>query len=214
MYYKVLIIDDNHSFIDSLKFSLEKYHFQYDHAFKFHAGLSKIEQNGSLIKRSVLNKIDDFNTKIITLENSETIIDSSNLPDFPVLPPNFSSLVDANGYFLIIIEHDSENMMKGLDFIQQVVKSNPYFQVDDFVLLTHRFSEIKTQAAKYKIPCFDKRMTNEDFHNHLIKKIKSMGQQIEQSGEIYRIFTTYKSKYFQDSTPVTKKKTSSTKKKV
>ncbi len=179
MNLRVLIIDDNHSFVDSLKFSLNKYGFHYDSVLSFKNGLEKIQLNQYLFRKENISHIETFEKKFSEIDLDQKDLNRKEMTFLSKTKKYFSEAINERGYFLIILDQDTESLFKGTDFILQVLQNNPDFLPYDFLLLTNRISEVVPTAAKLRIAAYEKNINSDKINEFIIKKMKATKEKIE-----------------------------------
>lgn len=157
MTFKVLIVEDNHSFIDSLKVMLRDLPLDFVQAYRYNDALALLQKNGSW------NKHYDAET-IAETKADEEKKDSKKRATTP------SSLFNEGGVFMAIIEQNTETNMKGVDFIQHVVRHFPGLSESDFVLLTHRLETVPQRS--YGFPVLEKPLRAAQIRQLVLQKIK------------------------------------------
>lgn len=147
MSYRVLIIDDNHSFIDSLQVMLKDFAFQYDHSLRFQEGERKIRESGLYINRGVLQKLTELDSA--TQRETPKKKSEEETPVEPIEPVSIEidgQPFNNNGYFLILVEQNTESSLKGLDFIQTLTRQGIGISESDFILMTDRPDALEAKA--------------------------------------------------------------------
>lgn len=191
MLHKVLIIDDNHSFIDSLTVILKDFSFQYDSAFRFQEATQKIEKNGSLMRRSVSKKLFNFEEEVKEFEaqvdlinkkkNNEEEVEINEELVAPEVPQIKEGLLNPMGYSLIIVEQDTETSLKGLNFIKNIIRINPEWDESDFIILTSKPDQIEAEAKQAGVSILEKPLKQNPFRQLVGKRIKSIEAEIERA---------------------------------
>jgi hypothetical protein len=161
--FKVLIIEDNHSFIDSLKVMLRDLPLDFNQAFRYTDALAIIEKNGVFY-----NKQADEATQIVA-EQVEAIIDAATTGKKRGSVPA-PKLYNDGGVLLIIVEQNTETSMKGTDFIGHAVRKFPGLSESDFILLTHRLELVP--AKNYAFPVLEKPLRALQIRQAVALKIK------------------------------------------
>jgi len=150
MTFKVLIVDDNHSFIDSLKVMLRDMQIDFVHAFRFGDALAHLESHGTFYVR----------------EPAE-----DNIERTP------KKLYNEGGIFLVIVEQNTESSMKGTDFIAHAVKKYPGLTEADFILLTHRLEQVPTKTPVF--PVIEKPLRTPQVRQIAAQKLKAAQDTVE-----------------------------------
>ncbi len=163
MTFKVLIIEDNHSFIDSLKVMLRDLPLDFVHAFRYTDAQAIIEKHGVFY-----NKQAEDATQIAA-EQVEAIIDAATTGKKRASVPT-AKLYNPGGVFLIIVEQNTETSMKGTDFIGHAVRKFPGISESDFILLTHRLELVP--AKNYVFPVLEKPLRAPQIRQAVAVKLK------------------------------------------
>lgn len=157
MTFKILIIEDNHSFIDSLKVMLRDLPLDFVQAYRYNDALALLQKNGTW------NKHYDAET-MAEVKAGEEKKGSKKRAINP------STLFNEGGVFMVIIEQNTETNMKGVDFIQHVVRHFPGLSESDFVLLTHRLETVPQRS--YGFPVLEKPLRAAQIRQLVLQKIK------------------------------------------
>lgn len=155
MTFKVLIIEDNHSFIDTLKVMLRDLPLDFSHAYRYNDALAILERDGVFYNRQ--------ETAAEAVEASETPARKKG-SSAPV------SLYNENGVFLVIVEQNTETNMKGTDFVTHAIRKYPGLSESDFILLTHRLDAVPTR--NYGFPVIEKPLRAPQIRQAVLQKIK------------------------------------------
>lgn len=164
MTFKVLIIEDNHSFIDSLKVMLRDLPLDFTHAFRYTDALTIIGKNGVFFNR------DAQDATQIAAEQVEAIIDAAATGRKRGTIPA-AKLFNDGGVFLVIVEQNTETSMKGTDFINHAVRKFPGLTEADFILLTHRLELVP--AKNYAFPVLEKPLRAPQIRQAVAQKLKA-----------------------------------------
>ncbi len=175
MIYKVLIIDDNHSYIDTLKVNLSAFPFHYESAFKFQVAEKMLREAGSFIDRdteSVLLEYFEKTGQLGTDKKKAAVVDEDKIIPAPTVKGGpFRSA----GYLLVIVEQNTERNIKGLDFIDEVVRTVPGFCRADFILLASSLTPaIVSRAAEMGIPVFEKPLRGKETNSLFSEKMEQL----------------------------------------
>ncbi len=155
MTFKVLIIEDNHSFIDTLKVMLRDLPLDFCHAYRYNDALAILEKDGVFYNRQ------------------ESAAEPGTAADAPAkmkVAGAAGSLYNENGVFLIIVEQNTETNMKGTDFITHAIRKYPGLSESDFILLTHRLDAVPTRS--YGFPVIEKPLRAPQIRQAVLLKIK------------------------------------------
>lgn len=163
MTFKVLIIEDNHSFIDSLKVMLRDLPLDFAHAFRYNDALAIMEKSGI------------FHNRQTPVTDSGT--DAESAPAAPAVTETVKKRgghepkpYHEGGVFLVIVEQNTESSMKGTDFIAHATRKFPQLAEGDFILLTHRIELVP--AKNYNFPILEKPMRAPQIRQIVQQKIK------------------------------------------
>ncbi len=187
---KILIIDDNHSFIDALKYMLRDLPLVFESAFRFQEAYNKISQNGRFFDQSVVELILEFETALKSYEAAkETLLkepkkknpsaeeetqkkmDELIMPEFPSIQSN---LFQDDGYSLVIVEYDTEVSVKGMQFIRDLVENGKGWKYADFILTTNRFNELKSTGDSLGLVVLEKPLKSPQLVAVIQEKIRAM----------------------------------------
>lgn len=157
MTFKVLIIEDNHSFIDSLKVMLRDLPLDFAHAFRYNDALAIMEKSGIFHNRPT---------------------PSGEATESPAVAPepvkkrgsHDPKPYHEGGVFLVIVEQNTESSMKGTDFIAHATRKFPQLAESDFILLTHRIEAVP--AKNYIFPILEKPLRAPQIRQVVQQKIK------------------------------------------
>jgi hypothetical protein len=195
----VLIIDDNHSFVDSLKVMLSEFRFQYTSVFRFEAAEEKLLA-GAFIDRTAVETMKEFNSsfKNWLLQDEEMRASkrtSEPLPPLPALPEIAGRPVNEEGYFLIIVEQDTENSYKGLDFIQNLISKRTGFDASSFLLFTSHLAGVEEAALASRISVLDKHAKGPVIKAFLNGKLREVAEALSLADQVYEDFLKLKDIY-------------------
>jgi CheY-like chemotaxis protein len=155
MTFKVLIIEDNHSFIDTLKVMLRDLPLDFSHAYRYNDALAILEKHGIFYNRQ------------------ETAAEITEANEAPVKKKDAAAqapLYNDHGIFLIIVEQNTETSMKGTDFVAHAIRKHPGLSESDFILLTHRLDAVPTR--NYGFPVFEKPLRAPQIRQAVLQKIR------------------------------------------
>ncbi len=189
MLHKVLIIDDNHSFIDSLSVILKEYSFQYDSAFRFQEAAAKIEKNGNLLNRAVVQQLFDFDESLKVWEaqlekNAKREGEGGAVEAFgepPEVPTVNGNFLNEQGYSLVIVEQDTETSLKGIEFIKSLCRNSDSWHESDFLILTSRADLYEAEAKANGIAMLEKPIKASALRQLTEQRIKNLETTIERS---------------------------------
>lgn len=167
MTFKVLIIEDNHSFIDSLKVMLRDLPLDFTQAYRYNDALAILEKSGIFYNRH---------------EQAAATTDSGSAADAPAGKKSRQAapapLFNDGGVFLLIIEQNTETNMKGTDFVTHAIRKFPGLSEGDFILLTHRLDAVPTR--NYGFPVIEKPLRAPQIRQIVLQKIKQAQDITEQ----------------------------------
>lgn len=163
MTFKVLIIEDNHSFIDSLKVMLRDLPLDFSHAFRYADAIALIDKIGVFPIHQAQGAIE------VATEQVEAMIGAAESGKKKGNPPT-PKLYNEAGIFLFIIEQNTETNMKGIDFIAHAVKKYPGLSEGDFILLTHRIESLPTK--NFVFPVIEKPLRAPQIRQVVAQRIK------------------------------------------
>jgi CheY-like chemotaxis protein len=171
MTFKVLIIEDNHSFIDSLKVMLRDLPLDFVQAFRYADAQMIMEKSGIFHNRSA--EAAPTETPMATAEALVESVTAGKKKPLPETP----ALYNAGGVFTVIVEQNTESSMKGTDFISHVVRKYPALSESDFILLTHRLELVPTK--QYAYPVLEKPLRAPQIRQILAQRIKQAQEIVE-----------------------------------
>lgn len=163
MTFKVLIIEDNHSFIDSLKVMLRDLPLDFSHAFRYNDALAIMEKAGIFHNRPMPAAEGEAGPVV-----AEPVKKRGNHEPKPY---------HEGGVFLVIVEQNTESSMKGTDFIAHAVRKFPQLTENDFILLTHRIELVP--AKNYTFPILEKPLRAPQIRQVVQQKIKQVQDLID-----------------------------------
>jgi hypothetical protein len=144
MTFKVLIIEDNHSFIDSLKVMLRDLPLDFAQAFRFNDAVALLDKTGVFYNRQTPDKPEE-----IVANEVEAATAAIKKPKEKAA--TMAKLYNEGGVFLVIVEQNTESSMKGTDFVAHAVKRYPGLAESDFVILTHRLDAVPQRAHGFPV---------------------------------------------------------------
>ena len=164
MTFKVLIIEDNHSFIDSLKVMLRDLPLDFSHAFRYTDAQAIIEKTGVFYNKEA------HDAAQVAAEQVEAIIEATTTGKKRAAVPT-PKLFNNGGVFLVIVEQNTETSMKGTDFIGHAIRKFPGLSESDFILLTHRLELVP--AKNYVFPVLEKPLRAPQIRQAVAQKLKA-----------------------------------------
>ncbi len=187
---KILIIDDNHSFIDTLKYMLRDLPLVFESAFRFQEALNKISQNGRFLDGQALESILEFETSLrsyeaekenlqkepkkknpVAEEETQKKLNELVMPEFPSIQAN---PFQDDGYSLLIVEYDTEVSVKGMQFIRDLVGNGRGWKYADFILTTNRFNELKPMGDSLGMVVLEKPLKGPQLIAVIQEKLRAM----------------------------------------
>ena len=175
MTFKVLIIEDNHSFIDSLKVMLRDMPLDFNHAFRYSDALNIIEKYGVFHNKQAEDPAQ------IAAEQVEAIIDAAATGKRRSAIPE-KKLYNDGGVFLIIVEQNTETSMKGTDFIGHAVRKFPGISESDFIVLTHRLELVP--AKNFNFPVLEKPLRAPQIRQAVALKLKQAQDLVDMQARV------------------------------
>lgn len=154
--FRILIVEDNHSFIDTLKVMLRDLPLDFCHAYRYNDALAILEKDGIFYNR----------------QESATAETLSKKKGKAIEPPS-----NQNGIFLIIVEQNTETSMKGTDFVAHAIRKFAGLNESDFILLTHRLDAVPTR--NYGFPVMEKPLRAPQIRQIILQKIKQAQEFVE-----------------------------------
>lgn len=164
MTFKVLIIEDNHSFIDSLKVMLRDLPLDFSHAFRYSDALAIMEKAGIFHNRQPTT-LDPAGVAVEQAEAIAAIAETGKKRGSHEPKP-----YNEGGVFMVIVEQNTESSMKGTDFIAHATRKFPQLSDSDFILLTHRIELVP--AKNYNFPVLEKPLRAPQIRQLVQQKIK------------------------------------------
>lgn len=161
MTFKVLIIEDNHSFIDSLKVMLRDLPLDFNHTFRYNDALAIMEKSGIFHNRQIATVDPTGEQQPPVAAATETGKKRTSHEPKPY---------HEGGVFLVIVEQNTESSMKGTDFIAHATRKFPQLADSDFILLTHRIELVP--AKNYNFPVLEKPLRAPQIRQIVQQKIK------------------------------------------
>lgn len=181
--YKILIIDDNHSFIDSLKLSLREFKLHVESAYKYENAKKLLSKSGPYFNEQTLaqmieykSTMDEYTKELKESAKNKAQEDQNKTASEPnpikIKTPPFQD----KGYSLIIIEYDTEASTKGTQFINDMIQHQKGWNTEDFILLTSNESKVEQALGKMNVPIFEKPIKQNALKNLIQKKINKWEQ--------------------------------------
>ncbi|MDH5720583.1 MAG: hypothetical protein OEZ13_08170 [Spirochaetia bacterium] len=189
--YKVLIIDDNHSFIDSLKVMLNEFPFQFESEFRFIDAEKIIREFDSYINRTEIDKINLYQqlkkseTQKEEESNQEDAKEKNKKPSHEIEKPILKKApINDEGFMFILIEQDTERSLKGLEFIKNILSTCSNFRPEDFILFSTQPNTIEKEALKSGILLIEKPIKYPLLKQNLRLRLKKAEEIVKQCGSI------------------------------
>ena len=178
---KVLLIDDNHSFIDMFKNLVLPLRLKVDAVQKYRPALELLAQNGEFLNQKEYQKLIQFSQKQTRAakEKDEEAKGNSGDPEKMVIT---DPLYREEGYFLIVVEQDTEASIKGVDFIRDQLSRNGQFTPDNFILLTGNEDKVESAAKKLGVAVFEKPLKRSNVLNAIQARVQKL-EQIKSTAE-------------------------------
>lgn len=183
--YRVLIVDDNHSFVDSLMVMLRDLPLQFDYAFRLREAEEKIQRYKSYINHSSLKQVIDFKNKINDWSNQNEMNGSTEQLPRPIAPILTEKPLNNEGFGLIIVEQNVETSIKGLQFIQNSIRLNKNLTPKEFILLCSNASDIESDAKMAGITVLEKPIRQQLVRQFVQQRIKQLDQLVSEINEMF-----------------------------
>lgn len=183
MNHRILMIDDNHSFVDTLQVTLKGLPLDFDSVFSYFDGEKALVENGPRINQKECAKVLNLAQKIELQDKQKN---DKAFVDKPVdlFPPLFLP----QGFSLILVEQDTEPGRKGLDFIQNILRQMPNFSANLFWLLTSKPTLVEEKAKALGIAVFEKPVKNQQIRSLIQAHIQRLE---EQEAKVQQILEKY-----------------------
>lgn len=162
---KVLIIDDNHSFIDLLKNALKPFRFHMESYYRFSEARETLQKNGCYLNQGHVYTILKYNDAVSKSGEKEN-------PRPPLLN---GPLINPNGYALVFLEYDAEASLKGTHFIQEILRNHKEWSEKNFILLSSNPDKVEPLARKMKVAFAEKPVKKEQ----LMRMVQDVVRSIE-----------------------------------
>ncbi|MES0491755.1 MAG: hypothetical protein ABUK01_17290 [Leptospirales bacterium] len=181
--YKILVIDDNHSFIDSFKVMLKDFPLQIESTYKFQNARTMLGQAGNYKNVLELQELLSYQTSLDGHKKEVEVLQKGKnssedgmveLPKEPERPEVYRPPFNTEGYLFVIAEYDTESGIKGTQFIQEVIRSDSSWQYEDFILLTTKLDSIESTVKALNVATFEKPIKQNNFKNLIADKIQQM----------------------------------------
>lgn len=177
MTFKVLIIEDNHSFIDSLKVMLRDLPLDFAQAFRYNDAIQLMDKTGVFYNRLQVEKPGQ-----LAADEAGAVIEA--VKSGKEKPSQPAKLFNEGGVFLVIVEQNTESSMKGTDFVAHAVKRYPGLAESDFVILTHRMDAIPQRTHGF--PVLEKPLRAVQIRQILTQKIKQAQDMVDMQDRVVR----------------------------
>ena len=191
MSFKILILDDNHSFIDLLKLRLAPYVFRFDTAFRYEQAANQIKKNKVFFSNSLIDQVQNITPELERWFESDQKGPSPKLSRKLML---LDDLTNQKGYSMIIVENRAERVPKGVDFIRSILSMNQDFQSTDFLLFVDNLNQFENEAKRWEIPVFQKDIRNRMLYEFIDKKVAEMVKRTEEINELQKRFFVLRSR--------------------
>jgi CheY-like chemotaxis protein len=185
MTFKVLIIEDNHSFIDSLKVMLRDLPLDFVQAFRYNDAIQLMDKTGVFYNRLLGEKPEN-----LAADEAGAVIQAVKASREKPSQP--AKLFHEGGVFLVIVEQNTETSMKGTDFVAHAVKRYPGLAESDFVILTHRMDAIPQRTHGF--PVLEKPLRAVQLRQILTQKIKQAQDMVDMQDRVVREKTDHAEK--------------------
>ena len=191
MSFKILILDDNHSFIDLLKLRLAPYVFRFDTAFRYEQAEEQIKKNNGFFSNSLIDQVKNTTSEL------ERWFESDQKGPAPKISRKLmllDDLANQKGYSMIIVENRAERVPKGVDFIRSMLSMHQDFQSTDFLLFVDDLNQFESEAKRWEIPVFQKDIRNRMFYDFIDKKVAEIVKRTEEVNELQKKFSVLRSR--------------------
>ena len=195
---KVLIIDDNYSFIELLRSKLSPFLFQFDAAHHFEQAERKLNSNRSIFNKNLYNSITAKAEEFQRWKNSGQ---NGPSPKLNSKLKKIKNVLNPEGYSLIFVENRTEHVSGGIKFINDMASTIKDFEIDQFILLTNRLKEVEEEASQFKIPCFDKEIRNQKLFKFIKQKVEELEGRVQRENLMFNWFQELKELQSVDTTP-------------
>ena len=186
---KVLIIDDNYSFIELLRSKLSLFPFQFDTAHHFEQAERKLNSNRSVFNTSLYSSV---SSKAEELQRWKQSGQTGLPPRLNSKLKKIKSILNPEGYSLIFVENRTEHISRGIKFIKDMVSTIKDFEIDQFILLTNHLKEVEDEASQFKIPCFEKEIRNQKLFKFIKQKVEELEARIQREALVFNWFQELK----------------------
>lgn len=155
---------------------------QYESAFRFQEAQAKIEEKGCFFNRAEKARLDKLINQTNELadknqeKDSEEKKEISEIKVEDLIEKDIVSPFNEEGFFLILVEHDTENNTKGLDFIHNMLHGSQKgcWSEADFLLMTSRPTAIHEKAQTANIQTLEKPIQANHLKQIVLQKLKTM----------------------------------------
>ena len=185
MDFRVLVLDDNHSFVDLLKMKLGKFPLYFDAVFRHEQASLQIQKYGSFFSDELIEEV-----KVAVTHLQEWTDDNNDVISYPKLNRklmNLDNIYNPDGYFMMIIEDKVERLPKGVEFIRNVISMNPCFRSEDFILFVDHSRKLDL-IKENTIPVFLKDIRNTDIYQFVDAKVQKTRKKIQTLEELLKNF--------------------------
>lgn len=177
---RIFIIDDNHSQVDSIKVMLQDIPLQYESAFRFQEARNKLETKGAFFNQAHYNQLEYLVQEIEKQPEVENEKDEKiKNEEIETLKQELEDPFNEEGICLILVEHDTENNTKGMDFIQNMLQRQDAWTEKDFVLMTSRPELVQKKAQDAGVFVLEKPIQYDVLKQVILQKIKTIQENQE-----------------------------------
>ena len=191
MSFKILILDDNHSFIDLLKLRLSPYVFRFDTAFRYEQAEEQIKKNKGVFSNNLIDQVKNATSELERWFESDQKGPSPKISRKLML---LDDLTNQKGYSMIIVENRADRIPKGVEFIRSILSMHQDFQSTDFLLFVDDLNQFESEAKRWEIPVFQKDIRNRMFYDFIEKKVAEIAKRAEEVNELQKKFSILKSR--------------------
>ena len=186
MDFRVLILDDNHSFVDLLKMKLGRFPLYFDTVFRHEQASLQIQKHGGFFSDELIEEVKGAVTQL-----EEWMNDKNDVISYPKLNKklmNLDSVYNPDGYLMMIIEDKVERLPKGVEFIQNVISMNPCFRSEDFMLFVDHSRKLDL-IKENTISVFLKDIRNTEIYQFVGAKVQETRKKIQTLEELLKNFS-------------------------
>ena len=175
---RILIIDDNHSFVDTVQVMLKDMGFLFESASRYTDAETLMVNAGTWVNHVEVERIIEFQKKV----NADSQLRKKN-PDaeIPELEPPVleGELENEKGFTLVIVEQNTESGLKGIDFIQNILRLPHGYTIGDFLLLTGNIGNVEAKAESIHLAVMEKPVRTNQIRAFVQSKLSSLREKLQ-----------------------------------